>query len=141
MEKLQVSDRKLTARIDEHVLKLAIVYSAIRKQPVITADALVTAILIGKWLQRVSLNAFSEVGRDAFSRGERIVLDIVKSKGAMYRRYLQQWVHKKGINGELLTRIITSLLKNGHLIEGVKETGSGQKSPWVAYMKKEDHSS
>ena len=58
----------------------------------------------------------------------------MKSKGRIYRRYLQQWVHKKGINGEMLTRIVGALVKNGHVKEGVDETGSGQKRPWVEYV-------
>ena len=64
-------DRRLTARIDEHILKLAMVYSAIEKRTVISKAALTTAIKIGKWLQDVSLQAFSEVGKDSFSRAKR----------------------------------------------------------------------
>jgi putative DNA primase/helicase len=118
-------DRKLTARIDEHILKLAIVYSAIKKQSVVTVEALITAISIGQWLQTTALNAFREVGQDPFGRAEKTVLDIVKSKGKMRRRYLQQWVYKKGINGEILTRVITSLVKNGELKE---------MDGWVGYV-------
>jgi hypothetical protein len=128
---LNERERKLTARIDEHVLKLAMIYSAIEKQVAITVEALVIAISIGKWLQGVASNAFSDVGHDSFSRAEKIVIEIVKSKGRMYRRYLQQWVHKKGINGDLLTRVINSLVKNGHLFEGADVSASGQKRPWV----------
>jgi Primase C terminal 1 (PriCT-1)/Protein of unknown function (DUF3987)/Bifunctional DNA primase/polymerase, N-terminal len=129
-------DQKLTARIDEHTLKLAMVYSAIEKESVITEEALATAIKIGKWLQQVTLNAFGDVGQDYFSRAEKIVLDVVKAKGKIYRRYLQQWVHKKGINGEILTRVITSLVKNGQLKEGKETMSSGQERPWVAYIPK-----
>jgi hypothetical protein len=127
-------DRKLTGRIDEHILKLAMVYSAINKKSIFTVDALERAILIGKWLQATTLNAYVDVGGDSFSRGERVVLDLVKAKGRMYRRYLQQWVHKNGINGEMLTRIIASLIKNGQLREGAEVTGAGQKRPWVEYV-------
>jgi hypothetical protein len=123
--KLDERDRKLTARIDEHILKLAIVYSAIKKQSVVTVEALITAISIGQWLQTTALNAFREVGQDPFGRAEKTVLDIVKSKGKMRRRYLQQWVYKKGINGEILTRVITSLVKNGELKE---------MDGWVGYV-------
>ena len=129
-------DQKLTARIDEHTLKLAMIYSAIEKESAITESALTTAIKIGKWLQQVTLNAFSDVGQDYFSRAEKIVLDIVKTKGQIYRRYLQQWVHKKGINGEVLSRVITSLVKNGQIKEGKQTMPSGQERPWVGYIPK-----
>jgi hypothetical protein len=129
-------DRRLTARIDEHILKLAMLYSAIEKRTVISKGALTVAIELGKWLEDVSLRAFSEVGKDSFSRGEKVVLDVVKSQpnGRMYRRYLQQWVHKKGINGEILTRIVNTLVRNGHLKEGVDKTSSGHERPWVEYV-------
>jgi hypothetical protein len=127
-------DQKLTARIDEHITKLALVYSIIKKQSAIDDDALLTAIKIGKWLNAIALNAFSGVGVNPFSKAEKTVLDIVKSKRKMYRRYLQQWVYKKGIDGDLLDRVIRSLVKNGHLTEGKEMTGSGRERPWVEYI-------
>lgn len=133
-QKWNERDQKLTARIDEHILKLAMIYSVIEKKSVFTVEALITAMSIGKWLQATTLNAFTDIGKDSFGRGEKVVLDLVREKRRMYRRYLQQWVHKKGINGEMLGRIITSLVKNGHLGEGVETTQSGQKKPWVEYV-------
>jgi hypothetical protein len=127
-------DQKLTARIDEHILKLAMIYSAIEKKSTITRDALITAISIGRWLQTVTLDVFSEVGHSSFSRAEKIVIDIVKPKRRMYRRSLQQRVYKKGIDGETLTRVISSLVKNGHFKEGKETTGSGHERPWVEYV-------
>jgi Protein of unknown function (DUF3987) len=127
-------DQKLTARIDEHILKLAMVYSAIEKKSTITREALITAISIGRWLQTVTLDVFSEVGHSSFSRAEKIVIDVVKSKRRMYRRYLQQWVHKKGVDGDTLSKVITSLVKNGQLGEGADITTSGHKRPWVEYI-------
>ena len=68
------------------------VYSAVEMQSLITETALTTAISIGNWLQRVALDAFGNVGRDSFSKAEKIVLDIVRRRGKTYRRSLQQSV-------------------------------------------------
>jgi hypothetical protein len=95
---------------------------------------MVTAISIGRWLQAITLSAFSEVGYNNFSRAEKVVLDIMKAKHRMYRRYLQQWVYKKGIDGELFARVISSLSKNGHLGEGKEITASGHERTWVEYI-------
>ena len=127
-------EQKLTARIDEHVLKLAMVYSAIERQHTITVKALATAITIGEWLQSTALSAFSDVGHDSFSKAEKVVLDIVKTRGKITRRYLQQWVHKKGINGEFLARVIISLTKNGQVQERKQTMLSGQEKLWVEYI-------
>jgi len=129
-----IRDQKLTARIDEHILKLAMVYSAVEKKSLITLDALITAISIGRWLQATTLEVFSEVGHSSFSRAEKIVIDVVKSKGKIYRRVLQQRVFKKSIDGDTLTRVITALVKNGHLKEGKDKTISGHERPWVEYV-------
>ena len=81
-QKWNERDRKLTGRIDEHILKLAMVYVAIEKQSVLTCDALVTALLIGKWLQATTLKAFGDVGKDSFGRGKEVVLGLRKFKNA-----------------------------------------------------------
>jgi hypothetical protein len=50
----------LTARVFEHVQKIALVYSALSGQANITPRALAIAIAIGKWLQASTLGIFSE---------------------------------------------------------------------------------
>jgi hypothetical protein len=127
-------EQQLTARIDEHIIKFAVVYSAINKQERIVCDALVTAISIGKWLQSVALNAFSEVGHSAFSKAETVVLRFLKKHKRIYRRDLQQRVYKFGIDGDVLNRVIQSLVKNGHAAEGNETMASGQHRPWVEYI-------
>ncbi len=127
-------EQQLTARIDEHILKIALVYSAIKKESELTCGSLVTAISIGKWLQSVALDAFSEVGHTAFSKAENVVLRIVRKHKRIYRRYLQQRVYKFGIDGDVLNRVIQSLVKNGQLIEGKETMGSGHQRPWVEYV-------
>ena len=74
-----VRDQKLTARIDEHILKLALVYSAIGKQRVLTPEAFLKAISIGKWLQSVALNAFNDLGQDRFAKCEGKILEALKA--------------------------------------------------------------
>ena len=109
-------------------------YSAINKKSVITQEALITAISIGKWLQGVALNAFSEVGHTAFSKAETVVLGILKKHKKVYRRYLQQWVYKKAIDGDLLTKVVNVLVKNGQIVEGKEKTAAGRERPWVEYI-------
>jgi Protein of unknown function (DUF3987) len=80
----------LTARVFEHVQKIALVYSAFSGKPNITPKALATAIAIGKWLQASTLSIFSDVGVDIFTRAENEILRVMAKRGFMYRRDLQR---------------------------------------------------
>lgn len=124
----------LTARIFEHVLKVALVYSALGEEKKISAKSLATAIAIGEWLQGNILRLFGDVGLDQFSKAEKVILEIVKAKGEIYRRELQQLGFKKGINGELFGRVLRALEANGHVTIGEIETMAGRKRPIVEYV-------
>jgi len=124
----------LTARIFEHVLKVALVYSALGEEKKISAKSLATAIAIGEWLQSNVLRLFGDVGLDQFSKAEKVILEIVKAKGEIYRRELQQSGFKKGINGELFGRVLRALEANGHVTIGEIETMAGRKRPVVEYV-------
>ena len=93
-----------------------------------------TAISIGKWLKSVALDAFSEVGHSAFSKAETVVLRYLKKHKTIYRRDLQQWVYKQGIDGDMLHRVVQSLVKNGHANERKETMASGQERPWLEYV-------
>ena len=110
-------DQKLTARIDEHVLKLAMLYSAIEKKRVLTREAFVVAISIGKWLQSIALDAFSDLGQDRFAKCETKILEALRlaKKRCMWRRDLQRRMSRYGFNGEIFNRAIKALEANEHI--------------------------
>ena len=80
----------LTARTFEHILKIALVYSALAEEEKIGPQSLATAIAIGEWLEKTSLRLFGDVGLDPFSKAENIILGRIKTKGREYTRDLQQ---------------------------------------------------
>lgn len=123
----------LTARIFEHILKIALVYSALGGEQKISATSLAIAIAIGEWLQGNALRLFGDVGLDQFSKAERVILEIVKARGSIYRRELQQLTFKKLINGELFGRALRTLEVNGHVTISEIETMAGRKRPIVEY--------
>ena len=124
----------LTARIFEHVLKIALVYSALGGEEKISAKSLATAIAIGEWLQGNVLRLFGDVGLDQFTKAEKVILEILKSRRRMWRRDLQQAASKKKINGKLFGEVLRSLEANGHVKQGESESLSGQKRPFVEYI-------
>ena len=124
----------LTARIFEHVLKIALVYSALGREEKISVRSLATAIAIGEWLQGNVLRLFGDVGLDQFTKAEKVILEILKSRRRMYRRNLQQVVSKKRINGELFGRALKALEANGYIRLDKEEVISGQGRPVVEYI-------
>jgi hypothetical protein len=108
----QQRQAELTARIFEHVLKIAIVYTVLAQEDEISADSICRAVAVGGWLQSNTLALFSDVGLDALSKVERVIVEILKSKGRMYRRDLQQVASKRGFNAEFFNRALKSLEAN-----------------------------
>jgi Bifunctional DNA primase/polymerase, N-terminal/Protein of unknown function (DUF3987)/Primase C terminal 1 (PriCT-1) len=129
-----IKSQSLTARIQEHIQKIAVVYSTLAGEATITAPTLATAITIGEWLEKTILRLFENVGLDTFSKAELTVLKIVRDRKRIPRRSLQQIVSKKGINGKLFGEVLKSLEANGHIIEVSEPTPSGQYSKIVAYV-------
>ena len=124
----------LTARIFEHVLKIALVYSALGGEEKISAKSLATAIAIGEWLQGNVLRLFGDVGLDQFTKAEKVILEILKPRRRMWRRDLQQAASKKKINGKLFGEVLRSLEANDHVKQGESESLSGQKRLFVEYI-------
>jgi hypothetical protein len=129
-----IRSQSLTARIQEHIQKIALVYSALAFETSISAPTLATAIAIGEWLQSTILRLFENVGLDAFSKAESTVLKIVRERKRIPRRVLQQIVSKKGINGKLFADVLKTLEANGHIVEFPETTSSGQISKIIAYL-------
>jgi hypothetical protein len=129
-----IKSQSLTARIQEHIQKIAVVYSTLAGESDISAPTLVTAIAIGEWLETTTLRLFENVGLDPFSKAELTVLKIVKHRQRIPRRTLQQLVSKKRINGKLFGDVLKSLDANGHIVEFPETTPSGQVSKIVAYV-------
>jgi hypothetical protein len=125
--------RKLTARIDEHILKLAMVYSAIEKKAAITTDALVTAISVGQWLQANTLRAYVDVGADQLGQCERAIIETLKhaTDRRMWRRELQRLMAGRGFNGEMFGRAIKALETNDEIYIEPIRVASGRKRPVV----------
>jgi hypothetical protein len=129
-----IKSQSLTARIQEHIQKIAVVYSTLAFETQISAPTLATAITIGEWLEKTILRLFENVGLDAFSKAELTVLKIVRDRKRIPRRALQQMVSKRGINGKTLGEVLKSLEANGHIIEFSETTPSEQISKIVAYV-------
>ena len=122
----------LTARTFEHILKIALVYSALAEEEKISPQSLATAIAIGEWLEKTSLRLFGDIGLDRFSKAENIILGRLKTKkGREYTRDLQQWTSKQGVNGRLFRDVIRTLFDNGHIGCGEEHTIAGRKRPYV----------
>ena len=121
---------KLTERTDEHVLKLAMVYSAIEKQSVITAGSIEHSDLNRQVVEKTMLEAFGEVGTDNFSRAEKTVLDIVRTKGRFTVDTFNNGCTRRDQrrNSDSSYHILG---EKRSPIEGVETTGAGQKKPYV----------
>ena len=131
----------LTARVFEHVQKIALVYSALSGEANITPKALAVAIAIGKWLQASTLSIFSDVGLDSFTKAEKEIRKEVEKRSFIYRRDLQRLLHRKIPNGELFARALKALDANGFIKchDGATRTPfgdyqGGQVRPWVEYV-------
>lgn len=129
-----IKSQSLTARIQEHIQKIAVVYSTFAGETAISAPTLATAITLGEWLEKTILRLFESVGLNTFSKAELTVLKIVKDRQRILRRTLQQIVSKKKINGKLFADVLKTLEANGHIIELSETTPSGQTSKLIVYL-------
>jgi hypothetical protein len=141
MDERDAREVQLTSRIDEHVLKIALVYSAVFGETKITRKALAIAIAIGRWLQASTLSIFGDVGLDSFTKAQKEILKVVEKRGYIYRRDLQRLLSKK-INGELFGRALRVLDTDGFIKchDGRERTPfgaflGGQVRPWIEYIR------
>jgi hypothetical protein len=125
---------ELTARLFEHVLKIAVVYSVLAGTFEITSDSLCRAIAIGGWLQANTVALFGDTGLDQLGKAEMAIVEILKTKGRMLRRALQQAASKRGINAEVFNRVIKSLDANDVVELGEDRSGANQRRRWVEYV-------
>lgn len=129
----------LSARTFEHVLKIAVVYSALAAEPQISAKSLAIAVAVGGWLQSNTLRLFADTGMDHFGKCERVILDILKraKDGRMWRRDLQQAVSKRGFNGEVFNRALRALESNDHVRCYPITSPAGRERPIVEYIQEQ----
>jgi Bifunctional DNA primase/polymerase, N-terminal/Protein of unknown function (DUF3987) len=129
----------LSARTFEHVLKIAVVYSALAGEQQISVKSLAIAVAVGGWLQFNTLQLFADTGLDHFGKCERIILDILKraTDGRMWRRDLQQVVSKRGFNGEVFTRALKALESNDHVRCRPIKTPAGRERQIVEYIREQ----
>ena len=125
---------ELTARVFEHVLKIAIVYAVLAGEDRISKDSLCRAIAVGGWLQSNTLTLFSDTGLDVLAKVERIIIAILKPKGRMYRRDLQQAASKRGINAELFNRALKSVEANDVVEIGEILSMAGRRRSIVEFL-------
>jgi Protein of unknown function (DUF3987) len=138
-EQREAREVQLTSRIDGHVLKIALVYSAILNKREITAEPMRIAIELGKWLQASTLSVFHNVGVDPLTKVEQDILGAIEKRHWIYRRDLQRLLHA---NGELFGRALKSLDANGFVkcYDGKELTpfgdfSGGQARPWIEYVR------
>jgi hypothetical protein len=107
----------LSARTFEHVLKIAVVYSVLAGEQMITPRSLATAIALGGWLEKNTLNLFGEAGLDRRSKAQNaIIKGLRKAKGGrMYVRDLQRYLGSLGISGSDFRDGLKILADNDHL--------------------------
>jgi hypothetical protein len=131
-----IKNANLTARTFEHILKIALVYSVLRRERQISVESLAVAIKLGEWLQANTLRIFSDTGLDAIGRAERSVIDILRrSQGrVMFRRDLQQAASKKNINAEVFNRVIKALEANDIIRCASTRTDAGRTRSTVALL-------
>jgi hypothetical protein len=126
----------LTARTFEHVLKIAMIYSALAGKREIDSESLMTAVAVGRWLQSNTLRLFADTGLDRFGKCEQVIVDVLKQarNRRMWRRDLQRKLSDRGFNGELFARAIKSLESNDCIRCYPVVARSGQKRPVVEYI-------
>jgi len=73
----------LTNRIPDHIVKIAMVYSALTTSEEITAEAIAIAIAVGRYLEEITLTLFGDVALSEKGRVEQMIITRLRSKGGM----------------------------------------------------------
>jgi hypothetical protein len=133
----QARQANLTARIFEHVLKIAVIYAILAGERQISTHALVVAIAIGEWLQSSALGLFADANTGHIGKCERAVLDLLKGAkgGRMWRRDLQQKISGRGFNSELFNRTLKALENNDQIQCRKMLAPSGRERQIVEYIR------
>lgn len=122
----------LTARTFEHVLKLAVVYSVLAGEPMITPRALATAIAIGEWLEGTALTMFGDTGLDRRTKAQNAIVtrlrneQMQKNRDTMFVRDLQRSLSVK-ITGADFRDALKILADNDLIRVSEIVNGAGQK--------------
>jgi uncharacterized protein DUF3987 len=134
---MKAKDAQLTARIFEHVLKIAIVYAVTGGEATITECTLATAIQIGGWLQSNATRLFAATGRDRLGKCEYLILDLLlRAHGRrMYRRDLQMSLGGRGYNAETFNRAQRALLLSERIAATEEETISNRTRTMIEYVR------
>jgi len=129
----------LSARTFEHVLKIALVYSVLAGEQMISARSLATAIALGEWLEKNILSLFGDAGLDRRSKAQNaIIRQLKKAKdGQMYVRDLQRYLGSSGITGSDFRDGLRILADNDHLRVYELPTLSGQKRKVAALISRD----
>ena len=73
----------LTNRIPDHIVKIAIVYSALNTSEEITAESIAIAIAVGRYLEEITQSLFGDVTLSEKGRVEHMIITRLRSKGGM----------------------------------------------------------
>ena len=116
----------LTARTDEHILKIALVFTALSGEHDFTAEIIARAIAVGEWLEKSNLHLFRGVGQDQITQAQDRIMAVVKSAGGQMRtRDLQQRLSKE-MRAEAFRTAYRGLLEADRLVENDESQLSGQ---------------
>jgi uncharacterized protein DUF3987 len=129
---------QLTARLFEHVLKIATVYAVLNGEDTINLDTLNIAVEIGLWIEANTIRLFTTVGMDQFGKCEHAILTVLKkaSGGRMWRRDLQQEMGGRRFNAELFNRALRALEMNDRITCHDMTTSAGRTRSVVQYVER-----
>lgn len=129
---------QLTARVFEHVLKIAMVYAVLNGENAISLSTLNIAIDLGLWIEANTIRLFTTVGMDKFGKCEQAILAVLKKapNGRMWRRNLQQELGGRRFNAELFNRALRALEINDWISRYDVPTGTGRVRTVVEYAKR-----
>lgn len=128
----------LTSRIPEHVLKTALVYSALDGESTLTARSVAIAIAVGGHLEAVTQRLFGHVTLTRMGRIEKLIADRLKGKGgSIGLRDLRQSLRSK-VETEAFNRAVQNL-ERAEVIKIIEEkTVAGRKRKIVILLEHEN---
>jgi hypothetical protein len=124
----------LTNRIPDHVLKIAIVYSALERRTTISPVALAIAIAIGGYLEKMTQRLFGSLSLTRIGKVEKLICDRLQVKrGIMVLRDLRQSFGSR-VETEDFNRAILSL-ERAEIITVIPEpTAAGRETKIVTLL-------
>jgi len=101
----------LTNRMPDHIVKIAMVYSALEGRKNIAADSIAAAIAVGNYLEQITHSLFGDVTLTSAGRVENMIINRLRgNQGAMEFRKLRQSLGGK-VDSESFNRSIANLQK------------------------------